>query len=404
MVRFSFKVFFWLLATQSSLGLVPSYQCKHGINKNWCALWNVAQTSPNKHFKVIPHLDASVVDGVYFEDSKMEIFTQDVCDALPFITYVWTSNQGLTSVDDNAFRKCTKLKEVTLRGNSLINLPPGLFDSNVDLTEVWLNDNKLTKIDANLFKNNPNLEIISLEYNELQEFSFSPETPVLKQLREISLRHNKLRDVDAETLVEKCPNLKHFWIDANLLSCDRQREIITTLLANEIKFSTGHCTKTLTKTQFLTAKGTKSPTTTTMKAVQITGKIDPTLDIREIVTDLQNKHSTSNLINIIIGSILTLMILCGIFVYGVKKFLNQRNAQPVVEEIDLTNRNGAQNVASWPSLGTNGDYYYGSRVCWGSGYDQVNHYQVPVGSSQEQQRQKRDFYDRLNFNRVLRRH
>lgn len=224
---------------QQSFGQIPSYKCTAiGYDEKICKLSNVNQTSSQKNFKVISHRNVSEVDTVYFEVSKMETLTEDLCDALPYVESFYVDRLGLTSVDENAFKKCMKLKKVHLNGNLLTSLPLELFDSNVDLSSVWLQENNLTKINESLFKNNPNLWEISLASNQLQEFSFLTEMP---GMRVINLGNNELSDVDVENLLEKCPNLEQIYLYGNKFSCDRQHQIITALDAKNIHSSFGAC-------------------------------------------------------------------------------------------------------------------------------------------------------------------
>lgn len=199
------------------------------------------QTASEKHFQVIPHMGVSEIDVVQFENSKLEILTGDICEALPFLDTYWAESLGLISVDANAFEKCTKLKMIFLDYNSLTTLPSGVFDFNVALTEVYLLGNKLSKIDENLFKNNLNLERISLSYNQLQEFSFSTEMPVMTKLTLIYLKENELTDVGVETLLEKCPYLHRIDLDDNKIACERQQQIIDALKARNTEHVFGKC-------------------------------------------------------------------------------------------------------------------------------------------------------------------
>lgn len=155
--HFYCKVFFWCFVIQISYGQVPTYTCVAGDNeKSYCRLENVNITSPMKNFKVVPHLETSEIGVVGFVKSKMDTLTDDVCAALPNVEHFYANNCDLTSVELNAFKKCTKLTEVALNKNSLTRLPLGLFDSNVELSAIWLQHNELTVNNLNLFKNNPN--------------------------------------------------------------------------------------------------------------------------------------------------------------------------------------------------------------------------------------------------------
>lgn len=248
-------VYFCVIFGQS-LGKIPNYECREGMEAIFCKLSYINRTSSDKHFKVIPHLATSEINRAEILDSTMEILTEDVCDALPYVTYFAADNIGLIGLQRSAFEKCTKLEVIHLKGNSLKILPSKIFDSNTNLLQIWLSQNEITTIDANLFKNNQNLNHIGLDTNKLEKFSFSTEMPIMKKLTTIYLSHNKLFEVDIETLLEKCPNLLHFWFDGNQFTCDRQKTIIGALDAKNIKNWSGICIGTLSRFQNKGSKAT----------------------------------------------------------------------------------------------------------------------------------------------------
>lgn len=240
-LNFFCAFFFYLLIIQKSLGQIQSYRCTEGTKAIFCLLSDIQQTSSNKHFRVIPHRDVSEISKVYFEDSKIEILTEDICTALPYVTHFDADNLGVSFVEENTFKKCTKLGFLKLIKNPLAILPPGLFDSNANLSKVWLYHNKLTKIDGDLFKHNPKLLAIYLDHNKLQEFSFSCDMPILSKLQSIDLDGNELVDVGIEMLLEKCPNLNKIDLDENQFPCGRQRKIVEALMATSVLHFIGDC-------------------------------------------------------------------------------------------------------------------------------------------------------------------
>lgn len=217
---------------------VPTYECYKSFFSGNCVLKNVQQTSSKKKFKVISNQDVSGIANVWIKyGSTMDVLTEDICDALPHLKLLDASFLHLTSVDENAFKKCAELVVLDLHNNSLTSLPSGLFDSNIKLGFVWLQYNELTNIDGNLFKNNPNLVRIALHHNKLQKFSFSAEMPVMTKLQLIHLDGNELSDIDIETLLEKSPNLTYLNLDSSKFPCDRHEQIIKRASEkNDLKF------------------------------------------------------------------------------------------------------------------------------------------------------------------------
>lgn len=240
-LSFCSAIILCLILTGETFGQVPSYNCTEVWEASLCYLWHVKRTTSEKHFEVVPHRDVTEIDAVRFEESKIGVLTEDVCNALPHVKDFDVAEVGLTAVDENAFKKCTKLKSLGLQENSLTTLPSGLFDSNVYLELIWLQNNKLRELDGSLFKNNSKLTQIFLNNNQLKTFSFSTEMPVLPHMWKIHLSANQLLDVDIEILLEKCPNLSWIGLLTNNLPCVRQQQIVKILNEKEIRHLIGDC-------------------------------------------------------------------------------------------------------------------------------------------------------------------
>lgn len=255
-------VFCAILIQGSDIHQVKAYSCK--IDKyTWpsittCTLGGLNLTTSEKHFQIVPNYDVNEIKGFRFRVSRLVVLTNDVCEVLPFLTHFRAKWLGLTSIEDNAFEKCTKLKVLELSLNSLTTLPTQLFASNEDLLEVYLYDNQLVELDRDLLQNNKNLVKIALQNNrlrslssdffknnqkfyslslndnQLRELSFIEGMPVSVNLTEIDVRKNKLSDVDVEKLMEKGPNLKFIYLSGNEFLCKRKQELERLLLEKNV--------------------------------------------------------------------------------------------------------------------------------------------------------------------------
>lgn len=198
----------------TSFSKIPKYRFQE-FWENSCALSFINLTAANKNFGLILHRPQYLIQDFHFISSKLEVLTDDVCEALPFIRNFEACGLGLTSIETKAFKKCFKLSVINLKWNSLKILPLGLFSSNVDLTKVMLHSNALTEIDENLFKVNINLQELDLQYNKLTKFSLGSEVPVMEKLTKVNLRNKTLGDFNVRKLLQKCPNLKEVNIENN---------------------------------------------------------------------------------------------------------------------------------------------------------------------------------------------
>lgn len=249
MVQFLLSVvIIFIIFIQAINGEVQKYSCEIVKNvdyyndfliTNVCVLEGLNLTLTKKHFQPVASQPFHEVVAVYFKNSKLEVLTDDLCETFPLVKVFDAYKLSLTSVDENAFSKCTKLEIVYLYHNSLTTLPPKIFYQNEELTKVDLSLNKLTSIDGNLFKNNkkltvvalnnnyfhflptnlfklvPNLRELNVRANQLIEVSFLDQMPTLKSMTSIFLSYNKLSDVDVENLHKEFPNLKTLWLHEN---------------------------------------------------------------------------------------------------------------------------------------------------------------------------------------------
>lgn len=214
------------------LNRISHYDKGPFLSTKVCFLANLTLTLPEKHFLPVTNDSVKGINAIYFEKSKINVLTDNVCEALPFIKVFSAKKLGLISVDETAFQKCTKISIIFLNDNSLTTLPPKIFYWNAELTKVNLPSNKLTNIDENLFKNKknltsvnltnnrfrflppilfknlPNLKELVLSNNQLCELSFLEKMPTSKALTELLLNGNELSDIHVESLHKTFPYLK----------------------------------------------------------------------------------------------------------------------------------------------------------------------------------------------------
>uniref|UniRef100_A0A336LKW6 CSON009168 protein n=1 Tax=Culicoides sonorensis TaxID=179676 RepID=A0A336LKW6_CULSO len=191
---------------------------------------------------------APIANSIIISDAR--VFTSESCDLTPNLGGIWSDNRGITSIDQNALKNCTSLKELLFNGNSLTSLPENIFDTNLELKDLWLNDNKLTEINENLlaynskletlhldgnnlshipsklFKNTPKLRLLHLNENQIGNLSFLDEIPALRELTTLYLHENHLKDIDIDKLLEKLPRLGIITFMSNRINCDRAEAIL----------------------------------------------------------------------------------------------------------------------------------------------------------------------------------
>lgn len=93
-----------------------------------------------------------------------------ICDTFPNLVSVDLHNAGLTSVDDNAFRGCTRITQLDLWENYINSIHESAFASLRDVQFLNLEQNRLTSISVNLFANQQNLQMLYLSRNQFTNF------------------------------------------------------------------------------------------------------------------------------------------------------------------------------------------------------------------------------------------
>lgn len=364
MAQFSFLVILGFLSIFFELihGQINNYTCV-SFSPNSCVLENLALTTFQKNFQLIPNQPVNEIKNFRFSGSTVKVLTSDVCDALPFITHFSAGESSVTVVDENAFKNCTKLIQLSLESNSLTSLPSRLFEANRELQEVALGENKLTRLDENMFKNNNNLLVVhlyrnalrslppklfennqnlrffGLQDNQFRELLFLDEMPVLVNVVQISLYNNKLIDLDADKLLEKFPNLRTIGLYGNEFWCKRQ-EVIKNFLEEKgvTEVSIGSCIRDSEEIQKVVDAVQISQENAREQTLKNVREVDTRLTSE--VVSMKQGQQLNNLIFIVLGSILTILV---IFQgYLVNKLRNKVDISEQLEPMPC-NQNATQN-------------------------------------------------------------
>lgn len=83
---------------------------------------------------------------------------------------LYLHSNKLSSIDLNAFKGLTKLKELSLHSNKLTTIQAPLFNDLNELESLYLQNNKLIRIDATVFKGLFKLQNLLLESNQIVSF------------------------------------------------------------------------------------------------------------------------------------------------------------------------------------------------------------------------------------------
>lgn len=162
-------------------------------------------------------------------------------------------NNKIKRIIPGCFTKMKNLKELSLQGNELIELPKNIFSGLQKLKKIDLSDNKIKRVNKYVFNTLSNVTEINLSRNELltiQRHTFS----TMKRLRSIHLSKNNILKVSEKAFdnitidmidlrfnkLDKVSisSLRHLsikgkiYMDGNPITCDCS---LYKLLQNELK-------------------------------------------------------------------------------------------------------------------------------------------------------------------------
>ncbi|XP_070492820.1 leucine-rich repeat-containing protein 70-like [Chironomus tepperi] len=190
--------------------------CKVSINEEFgkvCLLENVnLQTKVNIQDKSLKY--------VFFQNSKIEFFTDEFVEQLERIQFLnindvglehidgnilgslnemivfWGSHNEIESVDDNAFNGCINLEMISLKFNKISFIHENAFNSLENLFKLDLSSNRLKHI-GKIFKNLYSLIDLDLSSNHIEHLN--DETFInLSNLYALSLAKNNLKFLNSK--------------------------------------------------------------------------------------------------------------------------------------------------------------------------------------------------------------
>lgn len=246
-MNFDCLILLLVIKFKASFGQIPSHKCynpedvqlhrnqnygmfsqrfnfrRYDYESRWtCSVRNLTLINDDTHFKLVLHMKKDKITKVHFEDSKLKVLSNDICEALPFVRVYEAPHTQILIIEEDAFEKCLLLQTIDLSENLIQSLPPKLFALNKELTRVNLRNNKLQTIDSDIFKENLKLKNLDFEKNLLTDASFIENIPNSNPLKSIILSTNKLNDVDVESLLSKFPNITYLFLSYNNFLCGRQ--------------------------------------------------------------------------------------------------------------------------------------------------------------------------------------
>lgn len=213
-----FTVFIILIITTlvySDL-LLPTLNCTNyqlvfeDVKEYECDLnGNLVLNESQPHFQPISDVSKENIIEVRFNmesgsNVRMHTLTNDICENFQNVTVLNFNNLGLEVVQENAFEKCVKLRDLVLGRNNLTHLPLKIFSQNIILNGLYISYNNFVQFDFHVIKNLSKLTLLNLEHNHLKELLLTEHSG----LRELNLCFNDFEDFDVDGILMNFPSLR----------------------------------------------------------------------------------------------------------------------------------------------------------------------------------------------------
>lgn len=139
------------------------------------------------------------LNGLIIEKAQLiEIRSNDFI-GMQDLEYLSIHGNKLRSVPSNAFSTLSKLKEIWLSFNEIIELPYGLFMFNLNLKKINLNSNKLKFIDTEFFNGLPKLNEVLIYNNICIDKHYIGATELIKSKNDLKINCFNPNEVPSTT-------------------------------------------------------------------------------------------------------------------------------------------------------------------------------------------------------------
>lgn len=185
--------------------------------------------SIDKQIKKNDRTAAKNAEALDIKQSNIHILTGEVCSIFTKVQVFHAKGLQMKIVQKTAFKDCKKLVKLDLYNNFIYFLHAETFNFCPDLEYVSLFGNRLTEIPPGIFQQNQKLKKIILKKNRLRTFPDSLVNPTggtgaLPNLMELHLNLNEITDLNVFNIKAQFPQLKKFYFEYNFLTCEKQNK------------------------------------------------------------------------------------------------------------------------------------------------------------------------------------
>lgn len=165
------------------------------------------------------------IKNIRFENSTIQVFSQDLCAAFPDASIVKMESLNLLKISYYALQKCFNLTHISFENNKLTFIAQNLFENNLELKYISFRKNLLEKFDFQSILHLTKFGSLNLAENHLTPLIFE-KLPILDKIIVLKISSNQLTDLNDQEIVSKFRNLEVIDIHDNPFNCLRLLEII----------------------------------------------------------------------------------------------------------------------------------------------------------------------------------
>lgn len=189
----------------------PVYGCALNRTTGVCTFTNIRLTKTSIHYKPT----VINVEEITFDNSTMEIFTSDTCNAFPHLKGIWAEMLEANVLNSDALENCPNLEYFTMTASNLENITDvNLFKNNPNLKIAAFSANQITSIDPDVFNHLSKLAILNLAGNKLKRFPIDTFS-TMDSLLHLHIDKNEFEDLDELEVMKKFPKLVEIHLCSN---------------------------------------------------------------------------------------------------------------------------------------------------------------------------------------------
>lgn len=194
---------------------------------------------PTKVFENFPHIQIFGLHSVNLASLSTKAFKN--CFKLNSLHV--DGNENLTLLSSSFAEECSNLKNIYMANNGLKTIESDAFKGLENLNYLVLSRNQLTNLPATIFTHTPNLEFLFLDYNQIVNFHADLFFP-MRKLQLLSATSNLIEIISLDIFQNK-PLLNQIFLDNNHIDAIEPEffdEFPGKLEFYEIRFYKNNCT------------------------------------------------------------------------------------------------------------------------------------------------------------------